>query len=219
MLLQLCLPERGDCLARVAIVGSGISGLASAYFLSPQFDVTVFEKNDYVGGHTNTATVDEEGTALAIDTGFMVYNESTYPNLSRFFRELGVRSKPTDMSFSVQHCPSSIEWSGTGLNRLFGDRKNIFNLRFWRMLLQLDRFNREALDAGRRGEVARLSIAQYARMRKYGQDFLDLYLIPMSSALWSTAPGRIEHFPASSLLNFFTIMAFWLCTVNIPGSL
>src|ERR1700678_2296828 len=120
----------------LAIVGAGVAGLGCAHFLHSRYDLTIFEQNDYPGGHTNTITMEEEGRTVPIDTGFMVYNEVTYPNLTRLFRELDVKTKPTTMSFSVSHQPGGIEYNGAGLNRLFGQRRNIASPRFWRLLMQ-----------------------------------------------------------------------------------
>ena len=112
----------------LAIIGTGIAGLGCAHFLHARYDISLYEKHDYAGGHTNTITVDEAGRAVPIDTGFMVFNHITYPNLTRLFHELGVATKPTEMSFSVQHTPSGLEYNGGSLNLLFGQRKNLLNV-------------------------------------------------------------------------------------------
>ncbi len=141
-------PERVfDPVKSIAIIGTGISGLGAAYFLRDRFDLTVYEQNAYAGGHTHTVAVQERARVLPVDTGFMVYNEVTYPNLTRLFRELDVATKPTSMSFSVQHRPSGLEYNGTSLNHLFGQRRNLLNPRFWRMLQRINRFNSEAVAA------------------------------------------------------------------------
>ena len=131
----------------LAIIGTGIAGLGCAHFLHERFDLTVYEQHDYAGGHTNTIVVEEEGRAVPIDTGFMVFNHVTYPHLTRLFRELDVATQPTDMSFSVQHRPSGLEYNGGSLNLLFGQRRNLVNVRHWRMLMQINRFNSEAIAA------------------------------------------------------------------------
>lgn len=187
----------------LAIIGTGIAGLGCAHFLHKDFDLTVFEQNDYVGGHTHTVSVDEQGTPVRMDTGFMVYNEVTYPNLTRLFRELSVETKETEMSFSVTHVPSGLEYSGGSLNLLFGQRKNLFSPRHWRMLLQMDRFNKEAVPALANPAFADLTIGEYVERRGYGRDFLDFFLVPMSSAVWSTPPDKMLEFPIHSLLRFF----------------
>lgn len=188
----------------IAIVGAGIAGLGLAYYLGNDHDgLTIYEKSDYLGGHANTVVIDEESRAVPIDTGFMVFNHSTYPLLVELFRDLGVPTEKTDMSFSVQHKLSGLEYSGASYNRLFGDRRNIFDLRFWRMLREIDRFNKEGGEAELDYSNATLSLAEFIRTRGYSSDFLNLYLLPMSSAIWSTAPQKMLHFPAITLLRFF----------------
>jgi len=187
----------------LAIIGSGISGLGAAWFLRHRYDLTIFEAADYIGGHTHTVTVDEEGRAVPIDTGFMVFNHVTYPHLTRLFDTLDVPTKRTDMSFSVQHVPRGLEYRGSSLNTLFAQRRNLFRPSFYRMLLQIDRFNREALAALEDPSLHNLTLDDYVRLRGYGEDFLRLYLLPMSSAVWSTPPAQMRRFPATTLLRFF----------------
>ncbi len=187
----------------LAIIGTGIAGLGCAHFLHASHDITLFEQNDYAGGHTNTITVDESGRSVPIDTGFMVFNHVTYPNLTRLFRELGVVTKPTEMSFSVQHTPSGLEYNGGSLNLLFGQRRNLVNFRHWRMLMQINRFNNEAIAALDDASFAEMTLRDYVANRGYGADFLERYLVPMSSAVWSTPPERMLEFPAVTLLRFW----------------
>ncbi len=188
---------------KTAIIGAGIAGLGCAYFLHPRHDLTIYEQNDYAGGHTNTVTIMEKNREVPIDTGFMVYNEVTYPNLTRLFRELNVAVKPTSMSFSMRHDSSGLEYCGSSLNHLFAQRKNLLNPRFWKMILQINRFNHEAVAALKSGADAEISLRDYASQRNYGADFLNLYLIPMSAAVWSTPPPQMLEFPAFTLLRFF----------------
>lgn len=188
---------------RVAIIGTGIAGLGCAYFLHRKFDLTLYEKNDYAGGHTNTVTVPEGMRTVPIDTGFMVFNHVTYPNLTRLFRELEVATKPAPMSFSVQHLPTGLEFCGSSLNHLFGQRKNLFSPRYWKMILQINRFNKEAVETLNSGQFAEMTVGDYVRMKNYGDDFLNFYLVPMSSAVWSTPPELMLEFPAVTLLRFF----------------
>ncbi len=187
----------------VAIVGTGIAGLGCAHFLHGRYDLTLYEQRDYAGGHTNTITVDESGRAVPIDTGFMVFNHATYPNLTRLFRELDVATQPTSMSFSVRHDPSGTEYNGGSLNLLFGQRRNLLNPRHWRMLMKIDRFNKEAIAALDDPRFSAMSVREYVADRGYGADFLDRYLVPMSSAVWSTPPDLMLDFPATTLLRFW----------------
>lgn len=188
---------------KLAIIGTGIAGMGSAYFLQKKFDITMFEKNDYVGGHTNTVTVDENGTPVHIDTGFMVFNHVTYPNLLRLLNELNVPTKKTSMSFSVQHTASGLEFTGSGINGLFAQRKNIFNPRYIAMLRQIGRFNTECEEVLTDPRYADLSLADYVRVKGYGEEMMYKYLIPMSSAVWSTPIDEMLKFPAYTLVRFF----------------
>jgi predicted NAD/FAD-binding protein len=187
----------------LAIIGTGIAGLGCAHFLHKRFDLRLYEQNDYAGGHTNTITVDEAGRPVCFDTGFMVYNEVTYPNLTRLFCELDVVTKPTDMSFSVQHLPSTLEYNGTSLNHLFGQRRNLLNFGFWKLLLTINRFNEEAVPALEDPRYQEMTLAEYVSERRYGEDLLNRYLVPMSSAVWSTPPELMLQFPALTLLRFW----------------
>lgn len=187
----------------LAIVGTGVAGMGCAHLLQERHDLTLFEQGDYIGGHTNTIDVPEDGRSVSFDTGFMVFNKVTYPRLVRLFEELKVPVKPTDMSFSVQHLPSRLEYSGSSLNHLFAQRRNLFRPRHYRMLLQISRFNREAIEALSDPRWAGVTIGEYVELRGYGQDFLDLFLVPMSSAVWSTPPDGMLEFPATTLLRFF----------------
>ena len=206
----------------LAIIGTGIAGLGCAHFLHARYNLTLYEQHDYAGGHTNTITVDEQGRAVPIDTGFMVFNQVTYPNLARLFRELGVETKPTEMSFSVQHTPTGLEYNGGSLNLLFGQRRNLLRPRHWRMLAQINRFNAEAVPALDDPRFAALSLRDYVAERGYGDDMLHLYLVPMSSAVWSTPPALMLDFPAMTLLRFWHNHGFlglhtqhpWFTVVN-----
>jgi predicted NAD/FAD-binding protein len=188
---------------RLAIVGTGISGLGCAHFLHERFDLTLFEKNDYIGGHTNTVTVEENGQHLPIDTGFMVFNHVTYPLLTRLFKELGVETKRTDMSFSLTHEPTGYEWNGGSVDKVFGQRRNLLSPRFWKFVLKIHRFNQETAAALEDPAYDRMTLREYAQARGYGDDFLDLYVIPMGSAVWSTPPDRMLDFPAKTLMRFW----------------
>lgn len=192
-------------MSRLAIIGTGIAGMGSAHFLHRHFELTVFEQNNYIGGHTHTVSASEPGTGreVPVDTGFMVFNYKTYPQLTRLFSQLDVPVKPAPMSFAVRDDTTGLEWCGSSLNLLFAQRKNLLNLRFIRMLAAVNRFNREALAALDDPATARISLGDYVRLRRYGDDFYQLYLVPMSSAVWSTPPDKMFSFPAATLLRFF----------------
>lgn len=188
---------------KVAIIGTGVAGMGCAHFLHRKYDLTIFEELDYVGGHTNTVTVDEDGEPVYIDTGFMVFNYQTYPNLTKLFDEIKAPAKKTDMSFSVQYLPENLEYSGSSMNHLFAQRRNIFKPSFLKMLMQINRFNKESVDILDKPEYADYSIGRYIKEFGYSQDMLWKYLIPMSSAVWSTPMEQILDFPAVSLIRFF----------------
>lgn len=192
-------------MASIAVIGTGIAGMGCAHFLQREHNLTLFEQNSYTGGHTHTVTVPETGTGrpVPIDTGFMVFNYETYPQLTRLFAQLEVPVKKTAMSFSVRHEDSGLEFAGSSLNHLFAQRRNIFRPRFIRMLLSIDRFNREAIDALNNPAWANIALGDYVQQRGYGEDFFNLYLVPMSSAVWSTPPEKMLQFPATTLLRFF----------------
>lgn len=190
---------------RIAIVGSGIGGLGCLRFLGAHHDLTLFDRDPRPGGHAHTIDVDEPGTGrkLPMDTGFMVFNEVTYPHLCRLFKELGVRPKKTSMSFAVRHDPSGLEWCGSSLNHLFAQRRNLLRPRFWKLLFQINRFNALAREGWRSAEAETTSLRDWCARKGLGQDFLDLYLIPMSAAVWSTPPDKMLGFPAATLMRFF----------------
>lgn len=187
---------------KLAIIGTGIAGMGCAHFLQHDYDLTVFEKNDYIGGHTHTVNVEENGKEVPIDTGFIVCNPINYPNLWQLFEDLEVPLKPTNMSFSVQYHPANLEYCGSGLNGLFGQRSNIFNLRFIRMLKEIKRFNEECILLLEDGKCTDLSVEDFVFQYRYSQDFLEQYLLPLSSALWSTPPELSLQFPLISLVTF-----------------
>lgn len=190
---------------RIAVIGSGISGLGCARFLDRWHEVTLVESEPRAGGHAHTIDVTEPGTGrrLPMDVGFMVYNEVTYPLLCRLFRELGTLPKPTRMSFSVRHDPAGLEWSGTSLNHLFAQRSNLFRPSHWKLLLQINRFNQLAAEGWKDAEAENTPLGEWCAARGLGPDFLERYLVPMSSAVWSTPPELMLRFPAAKLLRFF----------------
>ena len=180
-----------------------MAGMSSAYFLNDEYDLTIFEKNDYVGGHTNTITVETPTETVDFDTGFMVFNEETYPNMINLFNRLGVLYKDTSMSFSVAHRRRDIEFSGTGLNGLFGQRKNLLRPKFYKLLLEIDRFNKTAVDFLSKNSSEEMTISEYLKKNNFSDEMKNLYLVPMSSAVWSTSHETMDKFPAKTLIRFF----------------
>ncbi len=190
-------------MGKLAIIGTGISGLGCAHFLQRAHELTLFEKEARIGGHANTIQIHEPTRSFPVDTGFMVYNERTYPLLTRLFASLDVRSRPTSMSFSLRHDPMGCEFRGTSLNSLFAQRCNLLRPRFWRFLLEVNRFNREASRALEEGELGEGSLEDFLLENRFGADFRNLYLLPIAGAVWSVPPGRILDFPAETLIRFF----------------
>lgn len=188
---------------KIAIIGTGVAGMGCGHFLHQNYDLTFFEELDYVGGHTNTVTVNENGKPVYIDTGFMVFNYQTYPNLCALFEEIKAPVKKTDMSFSVQYLPAKLEYSGSSMNHLFAQRRNIFNPSFLKMLMQINRFNKESVEILDQPAYADYSIGRYIKEFGYSEDMVWKYLIPMSSAVWSTPMKDVLDFPAVSLIRFF----------------
>lgn len=188
---------------KLAIIGSGIAGMGCAHFLHQRYDLTLFEELDYVGGHTNTVTVNEDGKTVYIDTGFMVFNYETYPHCCQLFEEIEAPVKKTDMSFSVQYLPSGLEYCGTSIKHLFAQKRNIFNPSFLKMLLQINRFNKESVSILDDPKYYNYSLGRYIKEFGYSEDMLWKYLIPMSSAVWSTPMEQMLDFPAVSLIRFF----------------
>jgi predicted NAD/FAD-binding protein len=187
---------------KIAIVGTGISGLVAAYLLADEHELTVFESGNYVGGHTHTLDVSIGGQQYSIDTGFIVYNERNYPNFKRLLRILGVETQPSNMSFSVRCEDTGLEYSSTSINSLFAQRRNILRPGFWRMILGIRRFYREATELLESND-SNITLGEYLRQRDYPKEFLDWHLGPMGSAIWSTGCAKIQEFPAKLFVQFF----------------
>ena len=186
---------------RIAVVGSGISGLASAWLLSQAHDVVLFEANDYLGGHTHTHPIELAGQRYAVDTGFIVHNPAHYPLLTRLLRALGVATQPTTMSFSVHNARTGLEYNATTLDTLFCQRRNLVSPRFLGMVRDLFRFYRQA-PALLEGDGPGPGIGDWLDDNGYGEAFRDDHLVPMASALWSSPPEQILAFPARYLVQF-----------------
>lgn len=187
---------------KIAVIGSGISGTGAAWLLSPQHEVDLFEADDRLGGHAHTHDVLLGGSLVPADTGFMVYNERTYPNLIRFFERLGVDHSSSNMSFSVQ-CPAEgVEWAGKNLDSIFAQRTNLMSPAFLRMLVDIVRFSGMAERLLHDDSVDPLTLGELLQREGLGKGFTDWYLIPMGSAIWSTPPGQMLQFPAKTFLRF-----------------
>lgn len=187
---------------RIAVVGSGIGGVSAAWLLSREHEVDVFEAEPQLGGHTRTIDIDTGAGPFPVDTGFQVLNERTYPNLLGFFAELGIEVVNADMSFSVQVRSEGIEWSGTSVDTVFAQRKNIANPRFLRMLADVLRLSRDAEKLMADPTVAALTMGELLQREGYSAAFSDWYLIPMGDAIWSTPPGDMLDYPALTFLRF-----------------
>ncbi|WP_426416228.1 NAD(P)/FAD-dependent oxidoreductase [Aestuariirhabdus sp. LZHN29] len=189
---------------RIAIIGTGISGLTAAYLLNQRHDITLYESSDRIGGHTATVNVPLNEQQYAIDTGFIVFNDWTYPNFIRLLEQLGVSSKATEMGFSVSCEDTGLEYSGNSLDSLFAQRRNLLKLDHWRMLRDIMRFNREAKVDLQGGKIPpQLSLGDYLQSHGYSHAFRDFYLIPMGAAIWSSGRQAMLDFPAQFFLRFF----------------
>ncbi len=187
---------------KVAIIGTGIAGNVAAYRLNKDHDITVFEAGEYVGGHTNTVDVDLGGRHYAVDTGFIVFNDWTYPNFVRLMDDLGVASQPSNMGFSVQCNRTGLEYNGSSLNALFTQRLNVLRPSFHRMIRDILRFNREApgfLD----GDDDESTLGEYLFANGYAREFIDHYVVPMGAAIWSADPVGMLAMPARFFIRFF----------------
>lgn len=189
---------------KVAIIGAGISGLTAAYRLSPKHDIRLFDANDYLGGHTNTVEVDLGGERQVIDTGFIVFNDWTYPNFIELLNELGVRSQPTSMSFSVRCDAADVEYNGSSLNGLFAQRRNFLRPSFYRMLRDVVRFNRDAPELVlSRPATDETTVGEFLGRHRYSREFSEHYLLPMGAAIWSCPVGTFENFPIQFIVEFY----------------
>jgi uncharacterized protein len=189
--------------SRIAVIGSGISGLASAYYLSRKHEVCVFECESRLGGHTHTVTVDSSQGPLAVDTGFIVHNDRTYPNLIKLLSELGVPRVDSDMSFAVSCRKSGYEYSSRGLRGYFAQRQNLLRRRPYRLYAEMRRFNSDAVKLLERPQAETLKLGEYLDEQRYSEEFREFYLFPMAAAVWSCAPSAVREFPAAMLVRFF----------------
>ena len=191
-----------DIRLKVAIVGTGISGLSAAWLLSQRHDVTVYECADRVGGHSNTILASVDGQDIPVDTGFIVFNRRTYPNLTALLELLKVPTQSTEMSFGVSIDGGELEYSGSGLSGVFGQLRNVVRPRFWSMLADLVRFYRQALIDTDLINDETLSLGDYLKRGRYGEAFRDDHLLPMAGAIWSATPAEMLSYPAAAFIRF-----------------
>ncbi len=186
----------------IAIIGTGIAGNVASYHLNRQHEITVFEANDYIGGHTHTHAITHNGASYQVDTGFIVFNHKTYPNFIKLLAELGVEEQLSTMSFGVKCEKTGLEYMGSTLNSLFAQRRNLLRPSFWKMIIEILRFNKEG-----RGlvvdDIDDITLGEYLQRGNYSQGFIDYYLIPMAAAVWSADMQIMYQFPARYLIRFF----------------
>jgi predicted NAD/FAD-binding protein len=187
---------------RIAVVGAGISGLASAWLLAKRHDVTLYEAGDYLGGHTNTVDVTLEGITHPVDTGFLVFNHQTYPHFTALLDHLGVDSVATDMSFAVSLDEPDLEWAGSSLATVFGQRRNLRRPQFWRMLADVLRFNRHSVAWLESHPGSDCTLRDFLKAGGYSDAFADWYLLPMGAAIWSCPAGQMLDYPLASFVRF-----------------
>lgn len=187
---------------RIAVIGAGIAGLASAWLLSREHEVVLFEGGDYLGGHTHTVDVEVEGQRFPVDTGFLVFNRRTYPNLCALFALLGVDAVESEMSFGVSLTATDLEWAGSDLGSLFAQRRNLVRMDFWRMLQDIRRFNQDTTRMAREGSTPDMALGDYLVTHGYSHAFRDWYLIPMAAAIWSCPTRSMMAYPLATFVRF-----------------
>lgn len=189
---------------RIAVIGAGVSGLTTAWLLAEKYEVELFEASDYAGGHTNTEMVNTGGREWAVNTGFIVFNDWTYPNFMKLMERLGVASEVSDMSFSVDCDSSGLQYNGTSLNTLFAQRRNLLNLPFLRMIQEILRFNKASRSDLADGNIAdNETLGEYLNRNGYSRYFRQYYIVPMGAAIWSAPEIVLEQFPIRFFLQFF----------------
>ncbi len=187
---------------KIAVIGTGISGNVAAYHLNKEHEITVFEANNYIGGHTHTHNIESNGKTYQVDSGFIVFNHKTYPNFIKLLAELGVEEQLSSMSFGIKCEKTGLEYMGSTLNSLFAQRRNLFRPSFWKMIFEILRFNKEA-SALVVEDIDDITLGEYLKRGNYSQAFIDLYLIPMAAAVWSADLQIMYQFPARYLIRFF----------------
>ncbi|PMG96592.1 NAD(P)/FAD-dependent oxidoreductase [Vibrio breoganii] len=188
---------------KIAIIGTGISGLTCGYRLHKNYDVTLFEANDYIGGHTATVDVEVEGKPYIVDTGFIVYNDRTYPNFIEMMNEIGVRGNPTEMSFSVRNDGNGLEYNGHALSTLFAQKRNWFNPKFYSFISEILRFNKLAKSLAGDDSLEEQTLGSFLEQHDFSDYFSENYILPMGAAIWSSTLADMRVFPLSFFLRFF----------------
>ncbi len=188
---------------KIAIIGSGISGLTSAFYLHKEHDITIFEANDYIGGHTATVDVDFQGQQYAVDTGFIVYNDRTYPNFLTLLEQIGVEGTPTEMSFSVRNDASGLEYNGHTISTLFAQKRNLLKPSFYRFIFEILRFNKLAKASADTEMSAQTTLGDFLNENQFSDYFCQNYILPMGAAIWSSTLADMRRFPLSFFLRFF----------------
>ncbi|CAH0526487.1 NAD(P)/FAD-dependent oxidoreductase [Vibrio hippocampi] len=189
---------------KIAIIGTGISGLTCGHYLHKQHDVTLYEANGYIGGHTATVDVEFQGQQYAVDTGFIVYNDRTYPNFIAMMNEIGVKGIATQMSFSVKNSASKLEYNGHTVSTLFAQKRNWLNPKFYRFIFEIIRFNRLAKQyVQQEGMDGEQSLGDFLQQHRFNQFFCDNYILPMGAAIWSSTLADMRAFPIGFFLRFF----------------
>jgi predicted NAD/FAD-binding protein len=188
---------------KIAVIGSGISGAAAAWALHPTSDVTLYEASHRPGGHTATVDIDYDGTPISVDTGFIVYNELAYPDLTALFSHLDVATHESDMGFSLSLDGGKLEWCGSTLRTIFAQKRNFFSPGFLWMLREILRFNKACIAERDAGTLGNVSIGDYLRTRGFSASFRDNYLMPVAAAIWSTPRAKMLDYPAASFISFF----------------
>lgn len=187
---------------KIAIIGSGISGLTTAYYLHKDHDITVFESNNYIGGHTDTHSIQWEDQSTQVDSGFIVFNERNYPNFVNLLKEINVDWQDSDMSFSVNNHLTGLQYSATDLRGLFSQKRNLASFKFYRMLFDIFRFYRQGPAIASNAHYANITLQEYLKDNQYSQSFMDDHLFPMTGALWSATPEKVKSFPVQYLVAF-----------------
>ena len=194
---------------KIAVIGAGIAGMSAAYYLSKKYEIHLFESSERLGGHTNTVAVQALQQNYLIDTGFIVFNSKNYPFFMKLMNELGVEYQNSHMSFSVKVEENGLEYNGTSINSLFCQRKNIFNFKFYSLIKDILRFNKEATHYylqqihESKTKIESMSIEEFASLNRYSKEFVEYYLMPMGAALWSASRGEMKKFPLDFFVRFF----------------